>query len=234
MAKKGFSEKILVGLTGKKDDWKSKLREINKYKIKKISLFLERFKPHERKQIYKALLKSEVKSIPLTHLRNDMKKEEIDFLVKNFGTTHITIHENSFKYFKKWNGHLKKFYLEMNADNHVPKMVDLKRIGGFCIDFSHFKIQEERFTKEFEYILKRKNVKRYFGCNHLNGYSYEKNCDLHTIKSLDDFNYLISLPKFLFSDLIGLETDNSIKEQLKFKKHVARILDTRFGKQKDF
>jgi hypothetical protein len=91
-------------------------------------------------------------------------------------------------------------------------------------------VQEERFTKEFQYIIKRKDTTRYFGCNHVNGYSYERNCDLHTVKSLEDFNYLMTLPKFLFSDLIGMETENSIKEQIKFKKHITRLLNNKFYK----
>lgn len=229
MTKKDFEEIMLVGLTGEGDDWKNKLGEINKYKIKKIALFLERFKPSERREIYKALLSSNVKKIPLVHLRNDMKKEEIIFLAKNFGTTHFTIHESSFQYLKKWNGFHKKFFLEMNADNKIPNHVDVKKIGGLCIDFSHFKVEEEKFTEEFEYIIKRKNVKRYFACNHLNGYSYRKNSDVHTIRSLEEFNYLTTIPKFLFSNMIGMETENSIREQLKFKKYVAKLLNHRFS-----
>ncbi|MFH1210387.1 MAG: hypothetical protein V1645_00575 [archaeon] len=228
MAEKGFSERILVGLTGEGNDWKSKLEEINKYKINKIALFLERFKMPERKEIYKALLTSKVKKIPLVHLRDDMERWELCFLVKNYGTTHFTIHEDHFKHLSKWKGFHKNLYLEMNADNHVPKDVKISKIGGFCVDFSHFKIQEERFLKEFEYIVKRKNTKRYFGCNHINGYSYKKNTDLHTVRNLKEFEYLKTLPKFLFSNIIGMETENSIREQLKFKKHVTKILTKAF------
>ncbi len=46
--------------------------------------------------------------------------------------------------------------------------------------------------------MKRKNKKQYFKCNHLGGYSYKGKKDLHNIHKLEDFNYLKTLPKFLF------------------------------------
>ena len=42
--------------------------------------------------------------------------------------------------------------------------------------------------------------------------------------SLKDFDYLTTLPKYVFSDIIALEVDNSIKEQLKFKEYLDKLL----------
>jgi len=215
-------KKILVGLTGNKEThWRSKLNEIKKYKITKIALFLECFEKAQRKKIYPALLASNIKEIPLVHIRDDMTKQELKFLEKKFNVKYFTIHEFHFNHLKKWNGFYKKLFLEMNTDNIVPKNVDITKIGGFCIDLSHFKVTEKKKTKDFEYIMKRKNTTRYFKCNHLNGYSYKKNTDLHTVKSLKEFSYLKTLPKFLFGKIIALETNNPISQQLKFKKYLS-------------
>lgn len=220
-----LSEKILISITGGREKhWKSKLAEIEKYKIKEIALFLECFNKKQRDKIYSAVLSSKIKKIPLVHIRNDMTKQELTFLSKNFKTKYFTIHESSFRYLKKWNGFYKQLFLEMNTDNFVPKAVKVNKIGGFCIDLSHFKIGEKKSSKELEYILKRKNIRRYFVCNHLNGYSYKRNKDLHTVKSLKDFSYLKKLPKFLFGKFIALEVNNSITEQMKFKRHVIKLL----------
>jgi len=233
MKQNSFSERILVGLTGSKDiHWKNKLNEINKHNIQKIALFLECFKPRQRKEIYQALLKSNVKEIPLVHARNDMQRWEFVFLSKNFNSRYFTIHEDSFRLLSKWNGFHKQLFLEMNTDNVVSNNVKVNKIGGFCVDLAHFKVEEEKWSKEFDYIIKRKKVKRYFACNHLNGYSFEKNTDLHTIKGLKDFAYLKTLPKFLFGEVIGLEVENSIPEQLKFMKYLAGLLDASFHKTK--
>ncbi len=116
----------------------------------------------------------------------------------------------------------------MNYDDVVDSFVRIKKIGGFCIDFSHFKAAEEKWSKEFEYILKRRKKSWLFGCNHLNGYSYEENTDLHTVRSLKSFNYLKTLPEFLFGQAIGIETNNSITEQLKFKKYLVKMLNKLF------
>jgi hypothetical protein len=231
MEQNGFSKRILVGITGKKKiHWKNKLNEVKKYKISEVALFLECFDKLEREKIYEALLNSNIKKIPLVHISNDTSKEEIKFLVKNFNSRYFTIHEDSFNVLERWKGFFKKLFLEMNIDNFVSRIVNINKIGGFCVDLSHFKVEEQKWSKEFEYIIKRENNANLFACNHLNGYSYEDNIDLHTIKTLKNFDYLNTLPKFLFGKTIALETENSISEQLKFKSYLTKILNNIFNK----
>lgn len=225
MKQKNISTMILVGITGNKNIcWQAKLKEIEKYKISNAALFLENFTETQRKRIYKALLNSDIKKVPLVHIRNDMDKEELKFLVKNFGSKYFTIHEDSFDVLEKWRGYYKKLFLEMDTDNFISKRVKVEKIGGFCIDLSHFKVGKEKGSKEFDYIVQRRKKTNLFACNHLNGYSYEKNIDIHKIKDLKDFNYLKTLPRFLFGEVIALECENTISKQMRFKKHIAQML----------
>lgn len=223
--KSAISKRILISITGRTTaDWKNKLLEIEKYKLTKIALFLEFYSKKERQKIYEALLSSNIKKIPVVHARNDMSKDEFAFLKKKFKTKCFTIHENGFKYLEKWEGFHQKLFLELNYNDHVSRIVELDKIGGFCVDLSHFKAAQERCTKEFNYILKNKKFKKKFKYNHLNGYSYARKKDIHTIRTLKDFEYLKTLPKFVFGRYIALEMFNSIKEQLKFKKYLHEIL----------
>lgn len=230
MKEKDFSKRILVGITGYKNEhWQDKIKEINGFKIKKISLFLERFKKNQREEIYSALSNSKIEEIPLVHIRNDMEKEELVFLKKKFGSYLFTIHEDSFRLMEKWKGFYKDLYLEMNADNYLSQIVEVEKIGGFCIDLSHFKVEMAKWSKEFAYIFERRETSHYFDCNHLNGYDHQKNTDMHIVKNLKDFDYLKTLPKFVFGDIIALETDNSVTQQLKFKKYLSKILNKTFN-----
>ncbi len=157
MKQKDISNRILVGITGNKDIcWQVKLKEIEKYRISNVALFLEYFAETQRKRIYKALLNSSIKKIPLVHIRNDMDKEELKFLVKNFDSEYLTIHEDSFDVLEKWRGYYKKLFLEMDADNFISKTVKVEKIGGFCVDLSHFKVGKEKGSKEFDYIIQRR------------------------------------------------------------------------------
>lgn len=222
---KSLKDIILVSITGTKDrHWQNKIKEINKFNIEKAALFLERFHEKQIQEIYKALLRSEIKEIPLVHIKDETKKEELDFLSKKFNSTYFTIHESGFDSLKNWKGYYKKLYLEMDTNNFISQLVEVKRIGGFCVDLSHFKVQLNKWSQEFEYVLKRRRTAHYFDCNHLNGYSAEKNDDLHTVKNLKDFDYLKTLPKFVFGDVIAIEVDNSISEQLEFKKYLSEFL----------
>lgn len=228
---KPFSQRIFVGITGRTECyWKSKLAEIEKLKIREAALFLERFDLKQRKKIYAALSVSHLKKIPMIHIKNDMERWELEWLAKKYDNPFFTIHEDGFVHMHKWRGFYKKLFLELNYNNKVAPYVNVAKVGGFCIDLSHFKSAEERWAKEFEYVLKRKKTAR-FACNHLNGYSVKQNRDLHKIKSLKEFDYLTTLPHFIFSDVIGIEAENSIAEQLEFKKYLVKMLNSAFGKK---
>lgn len=219
-----LSKRILVGLGALESHWKEQLKEIDKLKIRKISLFLECMESPERKKIYNALLDSKVEQIPLVHIRGDMERTELLFLKRNFESSFFTIHEDEFKFLPKWKDFHKALFLEMNHDSFISESIKIEKIGGFCVDLSHFKMAEEKWSKEFEYMIQKKKVSKYFACNHLNGYSYELNSDSHVIKDLKEFNYLKTLPNFLFSKVIALEMGNSIAEQLRFKKYLLGFL----------
>lgn len=221
-----FDDKILVSITGHTNkDWEKKFKEIEKLKLTKVALFLERFKAGQRKKLYKALLNSRIKEIPLVHIRHDMSKDELKFLADTYNSKYLTIHEQCFDILQKWRGYYKKLYLEMNNDDFISKKVDLSKIGGFCIDVSHFKKAEERWVKEYEFVMNKRKRKDLFVCNHLSGYSYRKNTDLHTARKNNDFDYLRTLPKFIFGKCVAIEIDNPIRQQLKFKKHIVKLLN---------
>jgi hypothetical protein len=224
---------ILVSITGRTEkEWQDKLQEIQALNIKEVALFLELYNLQEKQTIYDALLASRIKSIPLVHLRHDMKKEELEFLQNNFGTKYFTCHEENFARHdvEHWKGFYKDIYLEMNFDDFVSKTIAVEKIGGFCVDLAHFKCGLEKVSRDFAYVFDRKE-KPVFKCNHLNGWNPEKNLDIHTIGGLKNFDYLKTLPKFVFSNCIALETFNSIKEQLEFKKHLTKLLAEKFIQQ---
>lgn len=225
MGKNDFSGKIYPSITGFINvDWQGQLKEINKLKLTEVAVFLSAFDKKERDHLYKFLLKSSVKRVPLVHLRDDTNASDIKFFIKNFKTEHFNIHEQFFGILNQWKGYWKKIYLELNYNDEIPKSVDVEKIGGFCIDLSHFKTAIARGTKEAFYISKNKDKIR-FSCNHLNGYDEKTKEDKHTVTSLKDFEYLKTLPKYVFGEIIALEVYNSIKEQLEFKKYISKILN---------
>ena len=228
MSKIDFSKKIYPSLTGfTNSDWQKQLQEVNELNLTEVAVFLSAFDKKERNHLYKFLLKSSIKKVPLVHLRDDTDSTDIEFFVKNFQTECFNIHEKFFEFLHQWKGYWDKIYLEMNYDSKTEKEIDLEKIGGFCIDFSHFRTAIARGTEEAYYMYLKKG-KAKFICNHLNGYDSIKNEDKHTITDLKDFDYLTTLPKYVFGDVIALEIYNSIKEQLKFKEHLTGLLNKYF------
>lgn len=212
-------------------DWSEKLKEINLLKIKTAAVFLERFDKKERDNFYRLLEKSCLKTIPFIHLRSDVSKKEMKFFIERYKTRYFNIHEDHFKLLDQWKEYWDKLYLEMNYDGRIQEDVKVRRIGGFCIDLSHFKAAIARGAEEVYYAWQRKN-KIKFACNHLNGYDSKKMSDKHIVTSLKDFDYLTALPKYVFGKAIALEVDNSISEQIQFKEYLANILNDFFLKKK--
>jgi hypothetical protein len=224
MARTDWEKRIFLGITGKEErDWKTKLKDLNELGITEAALFLEKFDQAQRKKIYRALLDTSLKNIPLCHIRNDMEVEELVFMETKFKTKYFTVHENSFSFLDKWPGFEKKIYLEMDYNDAVSNKVSISRIGGFCVDLSHFKAGQTKWSKEFKYTYFKKGKANFF-CNHLNGYSKKENKDIHNVKSLKEFEYLKSLPEFIFGKVIALEVENKIPEQIEFKKYLVRLL----------
>lgn len=216
---------VLLSVTGTESyDWAEKLKEINDYKIGEIAIFLESFDKKERDNFYRLLLKSTVKNVPFVHLRDDVTNDEIKFFIDRFQTKHFNIHEEHFQKLDQWKGYWDKLYLEMNFDNELSKDVKVRRIGGFCIDLAHLKAAISRGTKEAAYFFAQKETSM-TACNHLNGYDPSAMKDIHYVKKLESFNYLTSLPKAAFGKIIALEVYNPIKEQIKFKEYVGRLLE---------
>jgi hypothetical protein len=228
MPNQSFSKKILLSITGEKNiDWQNKLEEINELKIEEAAVFLTRFDKKERDNFYRFLLKSSIKSVPFVHIRNDNSKEDLKFFADNYKTRYFNIHEDGFGFLDQWQGYWDKIYLEPDYNDEIAKDVKVKKIGGFCIDLGHFKTAIARGTKEASYIFSNKDIIS-FPCNHLGGYSEEAKQDLHSATHFKQFDYLATLPKFVFGNTIALELDNPIKEQIQYKDYIVKVLDNYF------
>lgn len=209
----------------KKDHWKQQLKEINQLKIKEIALFPTTLKPNQRKKLYQELEKSKIKEIKLVHLRGeDFTKQELLYFQKRWKTKFFNCHEEYFDLLhKKFPQFRKNILLELDYDNQIENKLPPKKMGGFCIDLAHLKVAKTNHSLEWSYVQKHlKDTK--FQANHLNGYSQTKNEDLHFITNLKQFDYLKELPKQVFGKVIALELENSIKDQLKFKEHIVKML----------
>jgi hypothetical protein len=216
--------RLYLGITGRNaDDLIQKIEAIDKMEIDTAGLFLELLSKKEREKVYDALKNSAPKKFPLVHIRNGMSRDELNLLTENYGAKYLTIHETSFQYLKKWHGYFKNLFVELNFDNRLSSDVDIQRVGGFCIDIAHFKAAAEKWSKEFEYVLDRRKNEDLFKCNHLSGYSYKNNTDLHEATSLHDFDYIENIPDFILGDVVCIEVMNSISEQIGFMEYIKSL-----------
>lgn len=209
--------------------WRDRLKEVAKFKLTDISLFLTCADLAERKAIYKALAKSAVKRILHVHARDDMLPIEYELLMKKYGTKAFSLH---YLYLDAVEGkqYRDKVFVENNIEKDaIGPLGRIRRIGGVCVDLSHY-AEFKSHRPELHAIDKKTTARFTVGCNHVsavdrNGYSQ------HAVRSLDDLSYLAAIPRKCFSKYLCLELANPIAEQLQFREHIATLLSNTWNKR---
>ncbi len=217
-------KKVYVSLTGYDVmTFERKFKELKKFKINEVCLFLSALPRKHHKYVFEKLLHSDIKYIPLVHIRQDTLKADIEFLKKKFKTKYFNIHNDALENIERYEPYLKDVVLETHPDVQFNE-TGLAKIGGFCIDVAHFWRGKEIQSKDYFQVLKYKDQKKLFKCNHLSGYKKGWG-DLHDIKNPKSFLYLKEVPKFVFGNILAIEIMDTINMQLKVKKLVEEILN---------
>ena len=219
------NKKILLGLTTTRNsDWKEKINEIKRYNIENIALFLTGIETSERKQLYKLLATTNIKSIYHVHLRSDMTTTEMQYLIDTYDVQAFNTHTSRSNYpFENLPVQFKNItYIENTLV--VPTKQEMKNYGGLCIDFSHWEAYKFLHRKEYSQLESVANDS-VIGCCHVSAvyyygglFPYAK----HTAKGENGFNYLRKYIKYL-PQHISLELENSFVEQLKYKKYIEEL-----------
>jgi len=225
-------------------DWESQIEEINSLGLKEVCLFATGADVNERKLIFKKLKESCVEKIPFVHIRHDTKKNELEFLVREFGSEKFNIHPQRGRYRLKkdlLSSFGDKIYIENSVDFLFGGLLhddDVEGFAGFCVDVTHLAdekyINKDMFENTMRILEKNKNK---VGCNHISPHNPEgldelvKNPkpfgDFHRMTSLKQLDYLKNYPSWIFSDTIALEMQNSIKEQLEARLYIIDLLADR-------
>ncbi len=233
------NRKILVSLTTLAEiseinlsNWRSKIEEIKNFNLTEIALFLTGIEKKERKELYKALEKTPVKSIPHVHLRTDMATEELEYLAKKYDVKAFNLHSTA-----EWplQYDYRKYFSMIYLENtwEIPNENELKKIGGLCVDFAHWEAKrlekDQKYCDEMEKIIQKYKI----GCSHISAIKKEptpivvnatkKEFDSHILENLDEYDYLKIYKKYL-PKYISIELENPIKEQLEAKKHIEDLI----------
>ncbi|MFA6551788.1 MAG: hypothetical protein WCV41_04655, partial [Patescibacteria group bacterium] len=74
-------------------DWREQFKEIKELDLKEAAFFPTCLRGRKaREKAYALIENSPIKTIPFVHLRADMDNEEIEYLMKNYGTKIFNIH----------------------------------------------------------------------------------------------------------------------------------------------
>ena len=230
-----MKKKVLLGVTTTfGSDWKEKIKEIKKLKLKEVAFFLTCLNKKEREEFYKLAEKTGVKA-PFVHLRSDMDVAELDYLIKVFKTKVFNIHNQKEEFALEYDlsKHKKQIFIENVLLGFSEK--EIKEFGGICLDISHLERDRLSHKKRFKHDIKI--IERNFiGCNHISAVADEAEMDertgkpeytRHFLKDLSEVDYLKKYPLSYFSDYIAIELENTLEEQLKIKERIIKILNSK-------
>jgi hypothetical protein len=213
--------------------WETKLEEIEYFNLNEIALFLTGLSKEKRNELYQAIEKTSVKSIPHIHIRTDMDRTELDYLYRKYSVKAFNLHALEefplqHDYGKELNSIL---YLENSRV--VPDEKDLEEYGGLCVDFAHW--EGEKLKGNTEYVQKMDHLvkKIKIGCAHISAIKNEptpividatkREYDSHVLGNLSELNYLKKY-KAYFPEIMSIELENPIAEQLEAKKYTEKII----------
>jgi len=228
--------KIYLGLTtiwG--SDWREKIREIDSLGISELALFPTVLEPEERKEFYNLLKKSTLKKAPFVHLRTDMERWEIDFFIERYGAEVFNIHPGSEAIeFLKMNNDLNSMIYTENCLDMSNYEKTLALSAGICLDISHYEDfairQNTPGQEKFKELLNEYTV----GCSHLSAIKEKKYKALthgeellvyesHTLDNFSEMEYIKQHKQYL-GKYSAIELSNSLKEQIKIKEYLEKIL----------
>ncbi len=224
--------KVLVSITSTgKPNFNERIKEIKELAIDEIALFVTAIEKNERKNLYELLKKSKITKIPFVHLRADMKVDELDFLVENFGTEIFNIHgaKSRFPFTNDFSKYDKKIFLEVQY--HRQNESELNKYGGICLDVCHLEDFRLRHSALYGYYLNLMENHK-VGCGHISAIKkwplfYWKGPNFtfghHSYSKLNHFDYLKRY-KNILAPVMALELENSIIQQIEAKKYIEKIL----------
>lgn len=226
---------IYPTITTIKSKWREKIKEADELGITEVALFPTTLDKEQRKEMYTLIRNSKIKSIPFVHIRSDMDLLEIETFIKRYNTQIFNVHTaRSFPIPDE----LMKYASVIAVENTSCCILDeeeVKKFGGVCLDFSHLENDRMtdliRFYKNSE-IISGTKIK----CNHISpikkAFILEKEdtklrYDSHTFEDLSEFDYLKKYSVNFFSDFCALELENSLKDQLRAKDYILKLLKGR-------
>lgn len=211
------------------------IKEASDLGIEELAIFPTCLNPAQRKEFYKFLEQSTVKSIPYCHLRSDMEVAELDYLAERYKTQVFSTHMRvEYPNPKHWSKYKKIIYVEFVY--HVLDEEELKNFGGICLDVSHLENDRLLFKDVYESNVKIIE-KNYIGVNHISAMKAVSRVDenkvvrydWHRFDDLSEFDYLRGYPLSYFSPFVAIEVENSVKEQLKVKEYIINLFKKAHG-----
>lgn len=229
------NREILVSLTTGMD-WEKKVAEIKKLKLTRIALFLSPVHGKAlRDKILQALSKTSVTEIPVVHINTEVTPEDLKYLISKYNTQAFNLHpRKEYKHRYDYTPFKDKIYIE-NQEHYPLDEGEVKEFTGVCADLVHLyrsSIYQKKVYKTNLSILSKYKI----GFNHISAFkpvkrdplfnspdfTKEKSC--HYFTGFSGFDYLNEIPANLFGPFMAIELENPIKEQLKAKDYIIKLL----------
>jgi len=201
--------------------WRDKVAEVKRLKLKEIAVFPTCLDEKERKEFHSLLKQTGVESVPFVHLRNDMILQEIEYLIKTYGTRFFNIHTvREFASLQDYGRYKKSVYIENTHDSFDEK--EIEEFGGTCLDLSH--LENDRLLRPEIYEINIKILKKHLPrCSHVA--AINQGHHTHVLTNLSELDYLKRYSLEFFGEIAAIELENTIEEQLEAKEYISTLIN---------
>lgn len=211
-------------------EWQKKVEDVKNLGLKEVCFFATGLDAKEREKFYEMIKGIKILKIPFVHLRTDMKLEELDYLVENYGTQFFNLHSLA-EYPLAYDYSKYRDIIYIENSSVLYKEEELDKFSGICFDFAH--IENDRIWGSKDYKKNLEMLAKYkIGCNHISVIkktpekdSNGQMCyDSHLLEDFSELDYLKNYPAEFFGSVMAIELQNSIKDQLEAKEYIVKLL----------
>lgn len=228
-------KKILVSLLVRPEsNWREEITKFNTLGITEIALFIDFFSLEQRKEVYRLLATSSLKSAPYVHISNDFEEGEIEYLVTTYGTTVLGLSLNNFAL--AFIATMIKFSDLIAPENPVEKKyialftdeaLSRSGVSGVCLDIATLEYNRRYSKKQYQsaiHALDHHPLKAtQIGPVSENWFKRIFRLKSRHLSTLTDLHYLKNVPGAYLSDLLVLDLKNSLEEQIEVKAYLESL-----------
>jgi len=212
-------------------DWRTDISKLSSLGITELALFIDSSLLEQRKEVYRLLEGSGLKSIPYVQISNNFEEGELDYLVTTYGTLAfgLSLDNSSLAFITTLTKFADLIAPENPVDNKYTALftddaLSHANINGVCLNATTLEYDRLYHKKKYQSAIHALDHHPLMATKigPISENFVKQKLRLHSsrLTTLSDLHYLKNVQKSYLADLLVLDFKNTLEEQLEIKAYL--------------